>query len=439
MDEKTPHMYLTFVPLIQDNRLSAKEILGNRASLSKWQDNFHAHMVEKYPDLERGESAFQTGRKHIPTRLFKQAVSISKQAKAVEAALDNIGPLNAGKKKEEALTLLKKWFPQMENFSVTYHYNAKGLLHTEAETGGVVKTYSYDANGNRTGFEMKKGSSVEMSLGYDYDRLNRLKTVMRSGAVIAQYKYTIDGNRDTLTYTSNNSSMVTSYSYNDANLVLSLTNRSGSNTLSSFTYTYDLDGNQKSKTAAVKNKAAKTTNYTYDTMGRLKSLPFMCCCYKLGKINVEECEDRLEAVLIENAVRNNHTILDDLDKVFRENLLNRDDSDESRNTITAVINVITRLQNSPFSEMRNFLSSGYMNLLILCRRYQSNEFDVLEFRDHLQTVIALPNISMNEEVENLYEEALTKLDDIEYLYSMAKAEEIGKEFADKLITAINRK
>ena len=30
---------------------------------------------------------------------------------------DGINPLNAGKKKEEALSMLKKWFPQMENFS----------------------------------------------------------------------------------------------------------------------------------------------------------------------------------------------------------------------------------------------------------------------------------------------------------------------------------
>ena len=117
MDERTPHMHLTFVPLTKDNRLCAKEILGNRASLSRWQDDFHAYMVEKYPDLERGESALKTGRKHIPTRLFKQAVSLSKQAKAIEAALDGIPPQNAGRKKEEALALLKKWFPQMENFS----------------------------------------------------------------------------------------------------------------------------------------------------------------------------------------------------------------------------------------------------------------------------------------------------------------------------------
>ena len=64
MDEKTPHLHLTFVPLTKDNHLCAKEIIGNRANLTKWQDDFHAYMVEKYPDLERGESASKTGRKH---------------------------------------------------------------------------------------------------------------------------------------------------------------------------------------------------------------------------------------------------------------------------------------------------------------------------------------------------------------------------------------
>ena len=117
MDEKTPHLHLVFVPLTEDHRLCAKEIIGNRANLTKWQDDFHAYMVEKYPDLERGESASKTGRKHIPTRLFKQAVNLSKQARAIEATLGDITPFNAGKKKEEALSMLKKWFPQMENFS----------------------------------------------------------------------------------------------------------------------------------------------------------------------------------------------------------------------------------------------------------------------------------------------------------------------------------
>ena len=36
--------------------------IGNRANLTKWQDDFHACMVEQYPALERGESSSKTGR-----------------------------------------------------------------------------------------------------------------------------------------------------------------------------------------------------------------------------------------------------------------------------------------------------------------------------------------------------------------------------------------
>ena len=64
MDEKTPHMHLCFVPLTEDGRLSAKEIVGNKKKLTQWQDRFWEHMVKKYPDLERGESASETGRDH---------------------------------------------------------------------------------------------------------------------------------------------------------------------------------------------------------------------------------------------------------------------------------------------------------------------------------------------------------------------------------------
>ena len=34
MDEKTPHMHLSFVPLTADGRLSAKEIVGNKRKLT---------------------------------------------------------------------------------------------------------------------------------------------------------------------------------------------------------------------------------------------------------------------------------------------------------------------------------------------------------------------------------------------------------------------
>ena len=70
MDEKTPHMHLSFVPITKDGHLSAKDIIGNRKSLSAWQDRYWKHMVSKYPELERGESASKTGREHIPPREY---------------------------------------------------------------------------------------------------------------------------------------------------------------------------------------------------------------------------------------------------------------------------------------------------------------------------------------------------------------------------------
>ena len=121
MDEKTPHMHLCFTPITEDGRLSAKEIIGNRVQLTKWQDDFFAHMVKQFPDLERGESAGETGRRHIPTRLFKQAVNLSKRAAHIQAELESINPLNAGKKKAEIEAMLLKFFPRMENLETYLH------------------------------------------------------------------------------------------------------------------------------------------------------------------------------------------------------------------------------------------------------------------------------------------------------------------------------
>lgn len=76
MDERTPHMHLCFVPITDDNRLCAKEIIGNRTKLIEWQDKFHDYMSEYFPDLQRGEAAIGTKRKHIPVWLYKQATSL---------------------------------------------------------------------------------------------------------------------------------------------------------------------------------------------------------------------------------------------------------------------------------------------------------------------------------------------------------------------------
>ena len=114
MDEKTPHMHLCFVPLTKDKRLSAKEIVGNKKKLTWWQDEFWKHMVGKYPNLERGESASETGRTHIPPRLFKEAVHLNRMKEQIMAILNDSNPFNKKSKAEELETLLDKYVPGVE-------------------------------------------------------------------------------------------------------------------------------------------------------------------------------------------------------------------------------------------------------------------------------------------------------------------------------------
>ncbi len=126
LDEKTPHLHLCFVPLTEDNRLTAKEILGNRAKLSKWQDEFHEFMVKFYPYIERGTSATLTQRKHIPTYIFKSAVKLEKMQTEIEEVLKNTNFTNASKNSEKAIKMIEDWVPMVETFRtrVNLLYNA---------------------------------------------------------------------------------------------------------------------------------------------------------------------------------------------------------------------------------------------------------------------------------------------------------------------------
>lgn len=144
VDEKTPHMHLSFVPITPDGRLSAKEVLGNRKNLIKWQDDFWKFMVKKYPDLERGESASETGRTHIPPRLFKEATHLNQQRDALMALLGDINPLNAKKRTAEIQVLLDKYIPGVEKMRTRLKKYNRAYQELKAEVASLEK--EVDAN-----------------------------------------------------------------------------------------------------------------------------------------------------------------------------------------------------------------------------------------------------------------------------------------------------
>lgn len=96
-------------------------------------------MVKKFPNLERGESASTTGRRHIPTRVFKQAANLSKQATYIQNELDAINPINAGKKKAEVTALLDKFFPRMEKLETQLRKYQREIDSLAQENAGLEK------------------------------------------------------------------------------------------------------------------------------------------------------------------------------------------------------------------------------------------------------------------------------------------------------------
>ena len=139
VDEKTPHMHLIFVPLTPDNRLSAKTIVGNRKKLTQWQDEFHAHMVKKYPDFERGESASSTGRVHLPPRQYKAAVHLTEQRSSIMDKIRIVNVFNMKTMLPEILADMDEYIRGAEGFKTQLVKVARKNKDLEAEVASLEK------------------------------------------------------------------------------------------------------------------------------------------------------------------------------------------------------------------------------------------------------------------------------------------------------------
>jgi len=142
MDEANPHMHLCFVPITKDNRLSSKDLIGGPKGLSKHQDDFYAHMAERFPDLNRGIPSKITHRKHIPTHFYKSADLLFEHYEEIANAINSIGMINNSKKKDEALSLLGKYAPEMAAMKSQLKMTDKHIDNLEAALSDVNRRNS---------------------------------------------------------------------------------------------------------------------------------------------------------------------------------------------------------------------------------------------------------------------------------------------------------
>ena len=197
MDEKTPHMHLSFVPLTEDGRLCAKEIVGNKKKLTQWQDRFWEHMVKKYPDLERGESAGETGRDHIPPRLFKEMTRLTKQKAKLEELLSGVNAFNAKGKAAEIGAFLDKYIPAVEQMHTTLKkYNTAFTVTTAENKKLKKKTEQLEQSLDKAtqGSTLKKLADAKLHRDYE-DAVAVLDRIPKE--VLAAYTHRTEKERET--------------------------------------------------------------------------------------------------------------------------------------------------------------------------------------------------------------------------------------------------
>src|SRR5699024_11458484 len=67
------------VPITDNGRLSAKEVVGNKKALTAFQDRINEHVKQRGYDLERGQSRQVTNAKHEQISQYKQKTEYHKQ------------------------------------------------------------------------------------------------------------------------------------------------------------------------------------------------------------------------------------------------------------------------------------------------------------------------------------------------------------------------
>ena len=128
----------------------------------------------------------------------------------------------------------------------------------------TVGNYDYDVMGNKVLAEKERPGLPEDSgnFSYDYDALNRLTSVACNGKTLRTYGYDAFGNRNTRTEYQTAGELVTTYHYNTKNQLIQETNASGTKN-----YNYDHRGNLLSVTSGEEVLKA----YGFDAANRMSS------------------------------------------------------------------------------------------------------------------------------------------------------------------------
>ena len=154
-------------------------------------------MVKKCPDLERGESASETGRDHIPPRVFKEMTRLTKQKAKLEELLSGVNAFNAKGKAAEIGVFLGKYIPAVEQMHTTLKkYNTAFTVTTAENKKLKKKTEQLEQSLDKATQESTLKKLADAKLHRDYeDAVAVLDRIPKE--VLAAYTHRTEKERET--------------------------------------------------------------------------------------------------------------------------------------------------------------------------------------------------------------------------------------------------
>lgn len=156
-DETTPHLHVISVPLTKDGRLSARDVIGNKAKMSKTQDNFFEQVGRSY-GLERGiHMDGQEKKEHISAqehelREIKQKITREQERlEAIEHSAET-ARTRAQEYKQTAAQLQKE-IEQLQEERNSQHKSLLKLTEAKYKAQKEVKRLNYTIKDKQTEFD----------------------------------------------------------------------------------------------------------------------------------------------------------------------------------------------------------------------------------------------------------------------------------------------
>lgn len=156
-DETTPHLHIISVPLTQDGRLSARDVIGNKAKMSKTQDNFFEQVGKSY-GLERGiHMDGQEKRQHISAqehelREIKQKIARGQEELEAIEHSEESARIRAQEYRQTAAELQKQ-IEQLQEERNKQHKSLLKLTEAKHKTQKEVKGLNYTIKDKQTEFD----------------------------------------------------------------------------------------------------------------------------------------------------------------------------------------------------------------------------------------------------------------------------------------------